>query len=404
MKITGLIAEYNPFHNGHQYHIEKARELTGADAIVVVMSGDFVQRGTPAIMPKHLRTQMALEAGADLVIELPVYFATGSAEIFAYGAVSLLNQLGCIDAICFGSECGDLQILKDLAEILSLEPKKYKEALGEHLRQGNSFPLARQKAMADYLGSNVADSILSEPNNILGIEYLKALRRLLSTMIPYTIPRISSHYHDIKLQETYSSASAIRNEIQNTEINIRALQEQMTPVELSLLRETHQKRYPVFANDFSLLLKYQLLSEDKASLMNYADVSEDLANRMINHRNQYVNFEQYCDLLKTKELTYSRISRALLHILLHIHKETNAKPEYAHILGFHKTESDLFATLKKSTSIPLLSKLSATDTLSTRAQKMLDTDIFASNLYESVIAEKYHTSFIHELEKQIVRV
>ncbi len=409
MKITGIIAEYNPFHNGHQYHIEKVRELTGADAIIVVMSGDFVQRGTPAIMPKHLRTQMALKSGASLVLELPVRFATGSAEAFAYGAVALLEKLGCVDAICFGSECGDIDVLNNLAEILYKEPQKYQDALGRYLKQGDSFPLARQKAVADYLGSNIADPILCEPNNILGIEYLKALRRLSSPMTPHTTERILSHYHDTILQKTCSSASAIRMEMQKDEFVFDNLQGQVPSSTLEILKENWCIRYPITTNDFSLILKYKLLGETKDSLVKYEDVSEELANRIVRNLNLFECFEQFCELLKTKEVTYSRISRALLHILLGIHKTpgTDAAyivPEYARILGFNTNEADVLSEIKRATSISLVSKLSATNEMSSAAKRMLDEDIFAGNLYESVITDKFKTSFSHELEKQIVRV
>ena len=178
MKITGLITEYNPFHNGHQYHIEKAKKLTKADKVVVVMSGNFVQRGAPALLPKHLRAKMALKSGADLVIELPVFYACASAEYFAYGAVSLLHALRCVDSICFGSECGDLTLLQKAADIMAEEPDAYKHSLQSYLRDGYRFPLARQKAFQDFTKEEGIASILEQPNNILGIEYLKALSRL----------------------------------------------------------------------------------------------------------------------------------------------------------------------------------------------------------------------------------
>ena len=407
MKIVGLITEYNPFHNGHQYHIEKALEITGADAVVVVMSGNFVQRGTPAIMPKHLRTEAALKGGASVVIELPVCYATGSAEFFAYGAVSILEKLCCVDSICFGSECGNIEVLQDLAKIIHNEPKQYQESLNLYLRQGNSFPLARQKAMKDFLKSNVADSILGEPNNILGIEYLKALYRLDSKMKPYTIQRISSHYHDEYLKETYSSASAIRKAINDLDTFDWSSQ---VPASLtSLYQENYQLRYPVYTNDFSLLLKYKLLNETKESLMAYADVSEELANRILNNLTGYVSFEQFCELLKTKEITYSRISRALLHILLDLKTEDMTEIEYAHVLGFRTEDSEVLSLLKKQTSIPLVTKLAAmgnlvVGTLSIEAASMLKQDIYVSNLYESVVTDKFGTPFISEFEQQIVRL
>lgn len=151
MKIVGLITEYNPFHNGHLYHIQKAKEISGADAAVVVMSGNYVQRGAPAIMPKHLRAEVALEAGVPVVMELPVCYAAGSAEYFAAGAISLFEQLGCIDSICFGSECGDYKVLERIARVTADEPEEYKFSLQEALRKGISFPRARQMALKAYL-------------------------------------------------------------------------------------------------------------------------------------------------------------------------------------------------------------------------------------------------------------
>lgn len=402
MKVVGLIAEYNPFHNGHKYHIEKAREITGADAVIVVMSGNFVQRGAPAIMPKHLRTEAALRAGASLVIELPVSCATGSAEFFAFGAVSLLDKLGCVDSICFGSECGDIKVLQNLARIIHDEPLEYRSYLNQYLRQGNSFPLARQKSMSDYLKSDIVNEILSEPNNILGIEYLKALYRLESKMIPYTITRINSHYHDNDLCENHSSASALRNVLKKS--NNFNLDSQVPETSIPLLKETYGKRYPVSINDFSILLKYRLLNETKETLTVYADVSEELSNRIYNQLNQFQSFEQFCELLKTKEITYSRISRALLHILLGIKRSDLLDISYAHVLGFCKSDADLFSKIKRFSSIPIVTKLTDTDFLSDAGKTQLEQDIYASNLYESIIAEKFKTVFINEYEHSIVRI
>ena len=394
MKIVGLIAEYNPFHNGHQYHIEKAKEITGADAVIVVISGNFVQRGTPAIMPKHLRTEMALKAGASLVLELPVCYATGTAEQFAYGAVSILNKLGCVDAICFGSECGDINVLNDLAEILCNEPKEYKEALQKHLRNGLSFPLARQKAIEEIYPTQEFLKILEQPNNILGIEYIKALYRLNSKIKPYTIQRISSQYHDEELQEQFSSATALRQII--SQGNYSDLEGQIPSDCITLLKAHHHTRYPIYTNDFSLLLKYCLLNESKTSLIEYADVSAELANRIYNQLNNFVSFDQFCELLKTKEVTYSRISRALLHILLGIKKTDYTDIQYARVLGFRKDDSNVLTEIKNKATIPLVTKTTQ------QIDALLDADIYASNLYESVVTNKFGTHFINEYEHQIV--
>lgn len=392
MRITGLIAEYNPFHNGHKYHIEQAKAITGADAVIVVMSGDFVQRGMPAILPKHMRAKAALEAGASAVLELPVCYATGSAEYFAYGAVLLLEKLGCVDSICFGSECGDMELLQKAANVLVDEPAEYREALHRFVRAGDSFPLARQKALAAY----VSPEVLSEPNNILGLEYLKALARIGSKMKPYTIRRVYSQYHDTDLQEEFSSATAIRKQILSGNMEVLAGQ-----VPVKFLTDL-QEACPLHANDFSLLLKYRLLVETKESLLAYADVSEDLANRIINRRNQFQNFEQFCLLLKTREITYSRISRALTHILLGLKNGDDTGIHYARVLGFCKRDRAVLAQIKRDGEVPMLTKLTAARTLDDAAQKMLATDAFASDLYESVVSDKYGTKFVNEYEKEII--
>jgi len=414
MKIVGIITEYNPFHNGHLYHIEQARAITGADAVIAVMSGNFVQRGTPAILPKHLRTEAALKAGASVVFELPVCYATGSAEFFAEGAISLLHKLGCVNAICFGSESGDINSLKRIAQILINEPSEYQNLFQAELKKGRSFPKARQNALNTYLNDDSLVSILEEPNNILGIEYIKALEKRKSNLEVYTIKRQDSHYHNPCLSDKYSSASAIRKLFQNEESDISGifsdLNGQVPPSCYCLMEHHHGSRYPVYANDFSLLLKFKLLSESRNTLIQYMDVSEELANRIMNHRNEYINFEQFCDLLKSKELTYGRISRALIHILLDIKSDDmfayaeNGHCLYGHILGFRKDSASVLSEFKKSASVPVITKLSQTEGISELGLKMLEHDIFASDLYESVITDKYQTTFINEHSQSLVFV
>lgn len=399
MKIIGLITEYNPFHNGHEYHIKQALETTNADAAIVVMSGDFVQRGTPAIMPKHIRAKAALQAGASLVIELPVCYACASAEFFAYGAVATLHELGCVDAICFGSECGDIDKLKEIAAILADEPSDYSNRLQLYLKQGYSFPVSRSLALKDYTGSEDLSSILSSPNNTLGIEYLKAIYRLNSTMDATTILRKQSSYHDEELSSTYSSASAIRNHFSLDEQLNPDISRQMPEYFYDEIVKSYNKRFPVEANDFSLLLKYKLLTETKESLTKYADVTNDLANRIINKKNEFHSWNQFCDLLKTKELTYSRISRALLHILLEV-PATREIP-YARILGFRKDKNEIFSILKQHSKIPLVTKISQTSHLSESGVQMLQKNILCSDLYESIISNKFNQPFISEHKKQL---
>lgn len=221
MKTAGIIAEYNPFHNGHRYQIEELRARTGADFVIIAMSGDFVQRGEPAVFDKYTRTRMALNAGADLVLELPAAFATSSAEDFAACGVALFDKLGVVDLLCFGSECGDVTALEPVARLLAKEPEGYGKLLQERLSKGDSFPKAREWAVTEWMKREIntdgADmqALLSSPNNILGIEYMKALIRRGSSIDPYTIQRNGQGYNDSDIDavadgQGFASASAIR--------------------------------------------------------------------------------------------------------------------------------------------------------------------------------------------------
>lgn len=428
MKVVGLIAEYNPFHNGHQYHIERAKEMTGADTAIVIMSGDYVQRGLPAIMPKHLRAEMALKCGASAVFELPVCYSTGSAELFAIGAVSFLDRLGIVDSLCFGCECNDIRVLKKVADILYEEPPQYKSVLRGCLRKGLSFPAARQKALSSYMESDSYASLVKEPNNILGIEYLKALKKLDSPITPYSIMRQESNYHDTTLMPNYSSASAIRCLLahSSTTLNLQhedgcfentpfsnilnELENQVPCGCLGLLKDYHHVKYPVYQNDFSLIMKYKLLNKSAKSLIHYMDVSTELANRISNQLNHFFNYRQFCELLKTKEITQTRINRALLHIMLGIKKDSVEKYKeggfhyYARLLGYRRDREGILGSLTKNGTLPLLTSLHETDHLPQWGQKMLYNDILASHLYTSVITDKFKTAFENEYSQIIIKV
>lgn len=427
MKIVGLITEYNPFHNGHLYHIQKAKEITGADTVIVVMSGNYVQRGAPSIMPKHLRAEVALKAGVSIVMELPVCYACGSAEYFAAGAISLFEKLGCIDSICFGSECGDFDILERIAQVTADEPQEYQTILQDGLRKGHAFPRARQEALKAYFKDDTLDTVLEQPNNILGIEYIKALYLKKSPIKIFTIKRMVSGYHDETLTESYSSASAIRKLLAYAGNSIHLEQEgmfdepvlsevltrlegQVPPSCISLLEGTHRSRYPIYSNDFSLPFKYKLLTETKESLIRYMDISEDLANRILNQANHFITLDQFCDLLKTRDMTFTRICRCLFHILLNITKDSMASYkehgycQYAHVLGFRQDAVKVFSHLKEHSAVPLITKLTQEEELNAAGITMLHNDIFASDLYESIITDKFKLPFINEYEQQILKV
>lgn len=410
MKTVGLITEYNPFHNGHLYHIEKAKEVTGADQVIIIMSGDFVQRGIPAIMPKRIRTEMALRCGASAVFELPVCYATGSAELFAMGAVSFLDMLEIVDAVCFGSESGNLEDLKRIADVLIDEPKPFKKALRKNLQSGMNYPAARQDALHSYWKEDDISFLLDSPNNILAIEYLKALRRLDSKILPYTIRRVDSDYHETELNDGYSSASAIRRLLSYTGNSFEQLETQVPSTCFQLLQDNYKIHYPVHQTDFSLLYKHIFLKENKKQLKRYADMDKELVNRIKNQLNDFTDIEQFCELLNTRDTTLTKINRACLHALLNIKKEDiekftkNGYHYYAHLLGFRQDRAKVLTQIKEQGKIPLLPKLTKTEEISHIGRKMLKKDIFASNLYESAVTQRYRTTFCNELSQQIVRV
>lgn len=396
MKTVGIIAEYNPFHNGHAYHIQKAKELTGADFCVVVMSGDFVQRGMPALMDKHLRASCALAGGADLVLELPVCYAVSSAEYFANAAVALLDQLGIVDSLCFGSECGDIGILSQFAEELLSESPSFKKELDHKLRLGYSYPQSRNAALeASAPHLTAYTNVLSTPNNILGIEYCKAILALKSRIVPCTVRRAGASYHDNSLESSFCSAQAIRESLRQSEVPDTVIRQVPAYVK-ELVEDAYLKSYPIFSDDISLLVHYSLLSRNAFGFTDYPDIDKELSDRIRKQLPKYHDFESFCELLKSKNRTYVRISRSLLHILLDIRKEDFARYRkdgpvfYARMLGFRESAAPLLSAIKEKSRIPLLSKLAdAEKQLAPTALSMLEKDIYASHIYQSVVRHKF---------------
>ncbi|UWP59805.1 nucleotidyltransferase [Ruminococcus gauvreauii] len=401
MKITGLITEYNPFHNGHKYHIEKAREVTGADFVIAVMSGNFVQRGSCAVTDKYTRAAMALSEGVSLVLELPACFATGSAEFFARGAVRMLRQTGVTDSICFGCEQASLPLFHEISAVLADEPEIYRRVLKSALSQGQSYPSARQQALSACLPALDIDSFLQSPNNILGLEYIRALNQEPGTVVPFPIQRIGSGYHDKTVTGTYSSATAIRREIHGKQISSSAL-EQLPPQAAAILKQQLADRGSLEIDRFSPLLKYALLSESAASLCRYQDMTEALANRIMNRLNDFISISSFISLLKTRELTYSRISRALLHVMLKLTDEDLSrallpKNSCLRILGFRKDAGALLKELKQNCTVPVITKpADAFRILNSSALTAFEQDIRAAHVYETIMTDTYHIPFRHE--------
>ncbi len=451
MKTLGIIAEYNPFHNGHKYLISELKKETGADFVVVVMSGDFTQRGCPAAIEKFSRTKMAMFSGADLVLELPIYYSTGSAEFFAQGAVTILDSLGCIDYLGFGSESGDIASMEKIADILVNEDNELSEHIKKNVKSGASYAAARAKALAQILKENDfqkfgasaeshpidatsnnpessesldnIEDIIQSPNDILGIEYIKAIKKLNSSIIPVCIKRKGEGYHSLEVtaaSESLSSASAIRKVFFKDESSYtdedsftEGTDTSAFPDLSSLYEVMPRDCADIFIeakklslNSFSKLLHYKLLCSQLEGYDKYADVSSDLSDKIKNALPEYTDAISFIMSLKSKDITYSHINRALIHILLGITKDnlneyTKDKhfTSYARILGLNKEASGLLKAIKNNSRIPVISRLAdAYGALSEKEMRLLSETITASNIYDMVLDKKR----ISEYTKQIV--
>lgn len=406
MKTVGIVAEYNPCHKGHIYHIEQSKIQSKSTCTVVVMSGNYVQRGGPAIADKYLRSKWALLSGADLILEIPTVYACASAEYFAKGAVSLLDQIGMIDSISFGMESGEISEFRELVALLQEEPKEYTFLYKNKLQMGLSAPLARVEALKEYFhrtsqDPQSLDHILT-PNNILAIEYLKALKDQHSSIQPLGIQRNGSQYHDQHFTGRYPSATAVRNMM--TAKEFESIQESVAPEVSQLMLQEYDKTYPVMTNDFSQLLFYALL-EKESHLEDYLDVDVNLANSIRKALRNGIpySFEEWIKVLKNKHLTYTRISRGLTHILLDIHTRDlveygqHGHAQYARVLGFSPLGRDFLNQIRKTSRIPFLTKVGdAEEKLSSLGNRMFHTDLLGSRLYQSVVATKYGTTIPDE--------
>lgn len=413
MKVVGIIAEYNPFHKGHKYQIDKLRQETKADYIIVAMSGNFLQRGVPALCDKFSRTKMALENGVDLVIELPTLWATASAEYFAKGGVELLKNTGVITHLGFGAESEDLDSMLQVSSILKDEPDVYRDVLANSIRSGNAFPVARKNALVTTMpqfSSDKLDDLLDSPNNILALEYLKSLPKYIT---PVLIPREGSGYHDTEINSIYPSASAIREVVFNAgqTMDFDILSDSMPEASYKILEKLIKKNAIIDINDFSEMLGFQLLSLVGNGYTAFADCTPSLSNKIKKHVKDYVSFDAFTQKIKSKDVTYTRASRCLLHILLNI-KQTDYSigraigfSPYIHVLGFREESKKLLTAIKKEATVPLITKVADADSiLDYETYKLFEKDIFASNLYYQRLAGKTGKKPMNEFTSQIVIV
>lgn len=369
MSVVGIVAEYNPFHLGHKYHLEMSKKLTNSEYAIAIMSGSFVQRGEPSIVDKWTKAKMAIDNGVDLVIELPFIFATQSAELFAYGSVALLNSLNIVDFISFGSEEGELDLLYEIAHILVEEPPYYKDSLKAYLKHGNSFSVSRLKALKDYYQKHWAkelnlDSILKSPNNILAVEYLKALIRLDSSITPITIKRIGSHFKDTRLSNRISSATAIRKKLLEDAKSIYEIKDFVPPHTCEyLLQYLEYNRNFNSLHNYNQIIHYLLRIRGSEILKDIIDIEHGLENRIIEMSSREGDLDSFIQSIVTKRYPRTRIQRILIHLMAGLKKSDFMDilpnyPSYARILGVNEKGFKLLRKIKDRSKIPIITKFS----------------------------------------------
>lgn len=408
MKVLGIIAEYNPFHNGHLYHLNESKKIIHTDFTVCIMSGNFTQRGEPAMANKWIRSRMAVDNGIDLVFELPFAFACNNAEYFAKGAVDILNSLGCISHLSFGSETGEIDVLNEAAEHLAVESEELSFYIKEFVNQGISYPRARYEAMKKYAGDQCSE-VLKDANNILAVEYLKQLKLLNSNMKPITVKRYGTGYHDKHTYKNIASATAIRDKIRvNQDFNDVY---EFLPKETAHILNTLDINRNVSMNDFYELILYNIINSDCNKLSNIFSATEGLENRVIKAIFKASDAESLMKAIKSKRYTTTRIQRLLTHSLLNLDKDSfhdilNQKAIYARVLAFNKKGAMLLKHIKKNelNSIPIITNINKEISKDSKEWKLLFYDIKASDIYNLVIYGEIntHSDFIKNPYKDFV--
>lgn len=387
-KVLGIVAEYNPFHNGHLYHLEKSKEDTGSKYTVAIMGGNFTQRGSTSLIDKWSKAEVAIQCGVDLVLELPVLYATSSAENFAEGSIKILDSLKVVDYISFGAETANIEILNKCADVLYREPRRYKTLLSHELKKGLSFPKARENALMMYLNDiRTYTNVLSSPNNILGIEYLKALMKLKSNIEPVSISRFEAGYNDLSYTGNIASSTAIRNIIKNN--GFQALQNLMpAPSYTTLVNNLKAGHIVPDISVFEKEIIYNLRKMETEEIAELQDVSEGLEFAIKNAANSCNSIVEFLNIIKSKRYTTTRLQRILLYALLGITKKdidiSKKTQPYIRVLGLNKKGKFLISEIAKAnpkleiiTSVKRFTDKNSNKNLTI----MLDKDIWGTNVY-----------------------
>ncbi len=409
MKVVGIIAEYNPFHNGHYYQIEYARTVLKADAVIVVMSGNFVQRGEPALLDKYTRAKSAIINGVDLIIELPVIAATGSAELFAECGINLLLSTGIVSDVIFGCEDESEELFTRVADLLNNESKEFKDVLDSELKKGNSYASARANAIQSVWENKeelpILSHFLSSPNNILGIEYTKAILKSSKRIGIHPLGRVGTSHDDLKFNGTYASATYIRHILRNAGASENDVFTFVPTNEIDIFKQALASNTIISPNDISLILHHKLL--EGCNLSEVVDCNVEIQNRIENLLDEYDTYTNFCDLVKTKNINHSRVRRVLTHIYLNI-KETqlralkaeNCAP-YLHILGFSLKGGALLGQIKKASTLCLFtSPKEVKESLNDHQSIVLKSDLFASDIYRSLMTAKTSKTYPTEYTRK----
>ncbi len=406
--VLGIIGEYNPFHNGHLYHLNESKKACNADFVVAIMSGNFTQRGEVALFDKWTRAEAALRNGVDLVIELPTVYATSSAENFAEGAIKILNTLGIVDYISFGSESGDINLLNTIASILYKEPKEFSNIINMQLRSGLSYPKARELALSIYFGnSKTYSKALESPNNVLGIEYLKAIKKSRSSIIPVTFKRESAPYNSKSAKGEFASATAIRERLkENKKIHRLIPFETYDLIEEKLSKKDYITDLSVFEKEIIFNLRRMSLEE----ISKLQDVTEGLENKIKHAVNNYTNLEDVINCIKSKRYTRTRIQRILIYSLLGITKKdinlSRRTTPYIRVLGFNnhgKRIISAIATNNPKAKIIVSLKRFLDSNPDNASRELLAKDVLATNIYtlaskENPVANLDYTKKVIEIK------
>ncbi|MBO8159446.1 nucleotidyltransferase [Thermosyntropha sp.] len=390
MSVLGVVAEYNPFHNGHLYLLEEAKKKHNFEGIVCAMSGNFLQRGEPALLNKWARARMALEGGADLIIELPFCFAVRSAYYFASGGTQLLAKTGIVTHIGFGSESGDFQKLDTLAEYWLEESSEFKKKLKHYLDKGFNFPAARARALEDVAEEKISKDFIKNPNDILGVEYLRNIKEKNLPLNPIVIKRTGSGYHSIKMGKI-SSATAIRHALKNNTY-IETIKEALPATSFKILAEETEKGYaPVFEEELGTLILFKLRTMSEEKLSQIYEIKEGLEARFYNAAFKSSDIEELRQNIKTKRYSMTRINRSLLYALLDFTYDKaqlfdEHGPQYIRVLGFSETGQKLLKKIKKTSSLRIINRGSEVKQALEKdpnpvLREMLSLDVKAGNIY-----------------------